>query len=251
MNEVVRRYWEEHPCGTSPVIVGEIPARTREWFERIEEYRYRMEPCIHAVAQFTRHHGKQVLEIGVGAGTDHLQWARAGARCHGVDLTEAAVELTRAHLAVRNFQSDLRRADAEDLPFSDESFDVVYAWGVIHHSAHPERVIREVWRVLRPGGMFLGMVYGRRSVVAFKLWVRHALLAGKPWRSLAHVIWHHMESVGTKAYTVPELRRLFSSFRSFEARPMITVYDRDKIPRWLSAWFPDSWGWFIALRAMK
>ena len=156
MNESVRTYWEAQPCGTNPEIVGEASQEDREWFERVEQHRYSVEPFIHSVAQFTRHHGKTILEVGVGAGTDHLQWARAGARCHGVDLTEAGVEITRRRLAAYGFMSDLQRADAESLPFPDASFDLVYSWGVIHHSEHPDRIIREILRVLKPGGMQSG-----------------------------------------------------------------------------------------------
>src|SRR2546430_8987572 len=163
--------WSSDVCssdlGISPLITAGAPAGTRRWFERIEDHRYQLIPHIHAVAQFTRHRGKKILEIGVGAGTDHLQWARAGARCVGVDLTDAAIELTRAHLAMHGFESDLRRADAEALPFPDESFDLVYSWGVIHHSEQPAEIVSEIHRVLRPGGTFIGMLYGRRSVVAF------------------------------------------------------------------------------------
>src|SRR5205085_1465488 len=82
--------------------------------------------------------------------SDHLQWARAGCLCHGVDLTDAAIETTRAHLALHGLSSDLRRVDAETLPFDDASFDIVWSWGVIHHSEHPERIIAEIRRVLRP-----------------------------------------------------------------------------------------------------
>lgn len=248
-NEEVRRFWEKEPCGTSSRIVGDLPKYSREWFERAEEYRYQREPFIHSVAQFTRHHGKKILEVGVGAGTDHLQWARAGAQCYGVDLTDAAIETTKAHLSLYGFESSLRRVDAESLPFDDESFDLVYSWGVIHHSEHPEQVIQEIRRVLKPGGIFIGMMYGRRSPTAFKLWVRRALLKGKPWRSFADVIWHYMESIGTKAYTVSELKRLFSEFSSFSAKPVITISDR--WPAWLARFFPDEWGWFITLKAIK
>jgi len=251
LNEAVRSYWEPEPCGTNPVLIGDLPQQTREWFERIEEHRYQVEPFIHSVAQFTRWHGKKILEIGVGAGTDHLQWARAGAECYGVDLTEAAIETTKARLALYGFASNLQRLDAEELPFADESFDLVYSWGVIHHSEHPEQIIREIRRVLKPGGVFIGMMYGRHSPAVFKVWMKYALLKGKPWRSFADVIWHHVESIGTKAYKVSELRELFCEFSSLTAQPQITPYDTDKWPTWLSKYFPDSWGWFITLRAVK
>ena len=249
--EAVKRYWENNPCGVTQDVTGSALSHSHEFFERIEEHRYRVEPDIHAVSQFTRHHGKKILEIGVGAGTDHLQWARAGAECYGVDLTDAAIDLTRAHLAAYGFESNLQRVNAESLPFIDDSFDLVYSWGVIHHAAHPEKIIADIHRVLRPGGMFIGMMYQRRSVAAFKVWVRCALLKGKPWRSFADVLWNHVESLGTKAYSVGELRDLFSVFASVDAQPMITAYDTSHWPRWIHRYFPDAWGWNIAIKARK
>jgi ubiquinone/menaquinone biosynthesis C-methylase UbiE len=250
-NEDVRAYWEPEPCGTSRAVVGDLPGRTREWFEEVERFRYEAEPFIHSVAQFTRHSGKTILEIGVGAGTDHLQWARAGCRCFGVDLTDSAIETTRTRLSLYGFSSELQRIDAEELPYRAESFDVVYSWGVIHHSARPERIVSEIHRVLRPGGVFIGMMYSRRSVTALRFWVRFALLGGRPWRTIRDVMATHVESAGTKAYTIRELRQLFSAFRTFSARPMITVADTADWPRWISQFFPDAWGWFIALRAER
>ncbi len=133
LNDKVRAFWERGPVGTDWRITGAAEPRSPAWFQRVEDNRYANEPFIHAVAQFTRHRGKRLLEIGVGAGTDHLQWARAGCFCHGVDLTQAAIETTRAHLALHGFSSELRRIDAEALPFADGSFDLVWSWGVIHH----------------------------------------------------------------------------------------------------------------------
>lgn len=251
LNEQVRTYWEIEPCGTAPDVVGDLPVETLGWFEQIENHRYTTEPFIHAVAQFTRQHGKKVLEIGVGAGTDHLQWARAGADCYGVDLTDAAIATTRKHLAQYGFTSVLQRVDAETLPFEDEFFDVVYSWGVIHHSAHPERIVAEIQRVLKPGGLFLGMMYGRHSLLVYKFWVKYALLKGKPWRSLEDVVWQHVESIGTKAYTVSELQQLFALFHTFSAQPLLTRGDTSKLPAWLCDLIPHRFGWFIALRAAK
>jgi ubiquinone/menaquinone biosynthesis C-methylase UbiE len=251
LNPSVRRYWEREPCGTGTTIVGELPRYSPEWFDQVEQHRYDVEPMIHSLAQFTRHHRKRILEVGVGAGTDHLQFARAGADCYGVDLTDAAIEATRRRLELHGLTSQLQRLDAEELPFPDRCFDVVYSWGVIHHSENPRQIIEEIRRVLKPGGEFLGMMYGRRSLVAFKLWVRHALLRGKPWRSFADVVWHHMESIGTKAYTVAELHELFAGFSTVQADPVLTVYDLKYWPGWLKPFFPDRWGWFITLKAKK
>ncbi len=251
LNQQVRSYWEAEPCGTGEDIAGPLPPLSREWFERIEAHRYAVEPFIHSVAQFTRHRGKKILEVGVGAGTDHLQWARAGCECHGVDLTQAAIDTTRARLSLYGFDSNLQRLDAETLPFPDATFDLVYSWGVIHHSERPEAILDEIRRVLKPGGRFVGMIYGRRSLAALKLWVRRALLQGRPWRSLADVVWHHVESVGTKAYSVAEARALLAGFAEAAARPVLTTYDTAGFPGWLARCFPDAWGWFITLRARR
>jgi len=251
LNDKVRSYWEQKPCGTSHEVTGDFEKGSLLWFENIEEHRYSIEPFIHSVAQFTRHHGKKILEIGVGAGTDHLQWARAGAICYGIDLTQAAIEITRSRLSMYGFESNLQCTDAENLPFDDEIFDLVYSWGVIHHTEHPQRIIQEIKRVLKSDGVFIGMMYNRHSLVAFEVWVRSALFKGKPWRSLSEVIWYSMESLGTKAYTVSELKELFSEFGSFSAKPIITAYDRSIGPAWLSKFFPDQWGWFITIRAKK
>jgi ubiquinone/menaquinone biosynthesis C-methylase UbiE len=251
MNDSVRSYWEQEPCGTGSVITGETERFSLEWYERVEKARYLDEPCVHAIAQFTRYHGKKVLEIGVGSGTDHLQWARAGAKCYGVDLTDAAITTTARRLALYGFSSELQRVDAETLPFPDGTFDVVYSWGVIHHSEHPEKILAEIRRVLKDDGKFLGMMYGRHSLLVYKLWIKHALLSGQPMRSLADVLWNHMESVGTKAYTVGELSKMFDAFSAFRAIPIMTPYDLRKVPRWLGQFVPQRFGWFIGLEALK
>jgi SAM-dependent methyltransferase len=250
-NTLVREYWEAAACGTSTEIVGSRPKLSGEWFEQVERHRYAAEPFVHSVAQFTRYHKKNVLEVGVGAGTDHLQWARAGANCYGVDLTDEAIRVTRAHLALHGFQSNLQRVDAQRLPFADEMFDVVYSWGVIHHAEQPDQVIAEIRRVLKPGGQFLGMLYSRYSATSLRLWVRFALLAGKPWRSPTDVICHHVQNVGAKAYTIRELRAMFSRFSSVQTEKLLTPYDKRRWPRWAARCFPNAWGWFTAVRATK
>jgi ubiquinone/menaquinone biosynthesis C-methylase UbiE len=247
INDEVRSYWEDRPCGTSTSAVGAADQLTQEWFDRIERSRYFDEPFIPEVAQFRRHRGRRVLEVGVGAGTDHLQFARAGAICHGVDLTQAAINLTSRRLEVEGLASDLRRVDAEELPFDDDAFDVVYSWGVIHHSDKPKRIVEEIHRVLRPGGEVIAMMYKRRSLYTLRLWVRHALLRGKPWMSFADVLWNHMESVGTKGYTYSELRALFGQFEQLSLDTIMTGERKHRFLRFV----PDALGFFIVITAVK
>ena len=104
----------------------------------------------------------------------------AGAEATGVDLTEAAVEAVRERLALEGLEAELRVADAESLPFGDGEFDLVYSWGVIHHTPDTERALAEVRRVLRPGGEARIMLYSRRSWVALGVWLRYGVLRGRP-----------------------------------------------------------------------
>jgi ubiquinone/menaquinone biosynthesis C-methylase UbiE len=205
----VGAFWERASCGE----VYADGTTERDRFEAQARARYEMEPFIFPFARFAQAPGKDVLEIGVGMGADHLEWAKAGPRTlTGVDLTERAVEHTRRRLSLYGFDANVRTADAERLPFADASFDIVYSWGVLHHTPDTPRAIDEVWRVLRPGGSARVMVYHTHAIVGYLLWTRYALLAGKPGRSLADIYATHLESPGTKAYTVDEARSLFARF---------------------------------------
>lgn len=202
----VYTFWSEKPCGTEYAVSERF---SREYFDEIESARYKLEPEIFSFAQFTRYHGQRILEIGVGAGTDFLQWVRAGCVAHGVDLTEESIETVRRRLEVYGLKAEeIRIEDCEDLPYDENTFDLVYCWGVIHHTPDTEKALREIIRVCRPGGTCKVMVYHRRSLVAFYVWVRHALLKLRPWKSFSWGIWHYMESFGTKAYTPGEIREM-------------------------------------------
>jgi ubiquinone/menaquinone biosynthesis C-methylase UbiE len=218
----VRTFWERTPCGSWDATA---PEGTREYFDQIERRRYELEPFIHRFARFGERSGQRVLEIGVGLGTDHVQFARAGAELTGVDLTEKGVELVDRRLRLEGLESDLRVADAERLPFEDASFDFVYSWGVLHHTPDTPRAIREAIRVLRPGGRLCVMVYSRHAWVSYGLWVRNGPLSRRPFRSLSDVLHHHMESLGTKGYTKRELRRMFAGVDELRVEKVCTPYD--------------------------
>jgi ubiquinone/menaquinone biosynthesis C-methylase UbiE len=108
--------------------------------------------------------GQKVLEIGCGMGTHAALLIKAGADYTGVDLTERAVAMTRRRLELSRLPGAVHRADAEHLPFADASFDTVWSWGVIHHSASFDRCLSEITRVLRPGGHVMVMVYHHPSL---------------------------------------------------------------------------------------
>jgi ubiquinone/menaquinone biosynthesis C-methylase UbiE len=250
INSQVKEYWEAQPCGTETDIFGDSSLYSREWFEIIENYRYEVEPFIHSIAQFTRYRSKKVLEIGVGVGTDHLQWARAGVDLFGIDLTHASIEITERHLEMYGFKSNLKRVDAEILPFEDNSFEVVYSWGVIHHSENPQAIVNEIKRVLKPNGVFVGMFYNRRSIASIVAWLKFALLKGRPWRSVSDVLYYHNESIGTKAYTNAELRTIFKEFDTVKITPLVTISDYTYLPKFLKDFIPARFGYYSGIQAI-
>jgi len=193
----VRDFWDAASCGEDLLLAEQTVAG----YARQSAERYRLEPYILGFAGFADTAGERVLEIGVGLGADHEQFARAGAKLTGVDLTPRAVEHTRRRLALMGLSSDLQVANAEALPFADASFDHVYSWGVLHHSPDTAKAFAEALRVLRPGGQFRFMIYNKWSLIGLMLWARYGLAKGKPMLSLADVYSRYLESPGTKAYT--------------------------------------------------
>lgn len=203
----VRNHWEAEACGTR---YGRESDR-RRYFREITETRYQLEPYIPQFADFDGASGKSVLEIGVGAGTDFEQWCVNGANATGVDLTAKGIDLTAERLSLLGTplgQYTLRVADAEALPFADESFDIVYSYGVLHHSPDTEKAFREAWRVLKPGGVLKAMIYHTPSWTVAMLWLRHGLLKGKPLLSPREVVSRQLESPGTKVYTTRQAEKM-------------------------------------------
>jgi SAM-dependent methyltransferase len=195
-----------------------------------EEERYSTYPWLYHAAEFRKHQGERVLEVGCGTGADLLQFAKHGALATGVDLTTNHVELARirvGELAV------VHKADARQLPFEDQSFDYVYSHGVLHHCDEPEQVVREMTRVLRPGGRFNVHVYALWSYITLWGFIRY----GSNWKL-------HVENteapVHIDLYTGRKLRRLFG--------PDISIEKHQCEPfQSLSPLF----GWFLVAKGQK
>ncbi|MEO8433348.1 MAG: class I SAM-dependent methyltransferase [Pyrinomonadaceae bacterium] len=160
LKERVRAFWQANPCG---IKFADAEPGTRRFYELVEAHRYTTEWHIPMAAGFAGARGLKVLEIGCGLGTDGAQFAEAGADYTGVDLTDAAVELARKRFELFNLNGTFATADAENLDFKDESFDLVYSHGVLHHTPDTQKAINEVHRVLRPGGRAIVMLYHRDS----------------------------------------------------------------------------------------
>lgn len=164
--EEVRSFWNTEACGTHFIPQYQDD---RDFFAQYRAFRYRTEWHIPAFAAFPNGAGRQVLEIGCGNGVDGLMFARHGAHYTGVDLTAEAIDATRRHFAAENATGTFQQENSEKLGFADESFDIVYSFGVLHHTPHPAQAIREVHRVLKPGGTARVMLYHRHS---FNYYVR-------------------------------------------------------------------------------
>ncbi|HLN98113.1 MAG TPA: class I SAM-dependent methyltransferase [Pyrinomonadaceae bacterium] len=160
LKERVRAFWQANPCG---VKFAEAPPGTRLFYELVEAHRYTKEWHIPGAADFAGAQGLKVLEVGCGLGTDGAQFAQAGADYTGVDLTPAAVELARRRFELFDLPGKFQTSDAENLPFPDDSFDLVYSHGVLHHTPETGKAIVEIHRVLRPGGRAVVMLYHRGS----------------------------------------------------------------------------------------
>jgi SAM-dependent methyltransferase len=218
----VHDFWNDASCGEDLYLEGTDQAG----YEAQARTRYNLEPYIADFAGFKDVRGERVLEIGVGLGADHEQFARGGADLYGIDLTERSIEHTRRRLAVFGLTSHIAVGDAERLDFQDESFDLVYSWGVLHHSPDTAKAVAEVYRVLRSGGKGARvMIYSKWSLVGILLWIRYGLLGLRPWLSLTKIYSRHLESPGTKAYSLQEARTLFSSFSTVRIHTVLTHGD--------------------------
>ncbi|HLK11862.1 MAG TPA: methyltransferase domain-containing protein [Candidatus Binatia bacterium] len=207
----VRRFWDARPCNLrhSPAPLG-----TRAYFDEVEARKYRVEPHIPGFADFARWRGRRVLEVGCGIGTDTVSFARAGADVTAVDLSGVSLGITRDRLAAYGLTAKLVQGSAEDLGFLPEAhFDLVYSFGVVHHTPHPERAIAGMRRVLAPGGELRLMVYNRWSYKALGICAR-GLLRGKT--DFARLVREASEAQSgcpvTFLYSDGEARRLLAGF---------------------------------------
>lgn len=156
-----RSFWVRNQPGFR--FTGEAPG-SAAFYAEIERHRYALEPGTRAMADFGRWRGCDVLEAGCGIATDGINFARAGARYVGVDLSTSALELAEKRFAIEGRPGRFVRGSVTELPFADDSFDLVYSCGVIHHVPDTRAAVAEFHRVLRPGGHAVVMVYHRDSL---------------------------------------------------------------------------------------
>jgi SAM-dependent methyltransferase len=156
----VRNYWEAH---IHDLEITSHPVGSRGFFEDLDQYHFEKLHHLLQLVDFAAYRGRQVLEVGCGAAVDLARFAKGGAIVTGVDLAASAIELARQNFAQQSLTADFRVADGEHLPFPDQSFDLVFAHGVVQYTANPRQLVEECRRVLKPGGEAIFQVYNRVS----------------------------------------------------------------------------------------
>jgi SAM-dependent methyltransferase len=195
--ERVREYWNTH---IHDLEITSHAVGTPGFFADLDQYHFEKLHHLLRLVDFDGHRGGRVLEVGCGAGTDLVRFARGGALVTGVDLSSSAIALAKQNFAQQGLTADLREADGERLPFADASFDFVYAHGVVQYTADDRALVSECRRVLKPGGEAVFQVYNRVS------WL-NAL------SKLMKVPLEHEDAPVLRKYSAREFRDLLQGFR--------------------------------------
>lgn len=258
----VQEQWDQDACGSH--YVEKAAEGTLEWYLEAEHYRYgTYAPWMRRVMEFDSYAGKSVLEVGAGLGTDLAQFALAGARTTDLDLSAGHLEHAQRNFALRGLTGEFRHGDAEALPFEAATFDLVYSNGVIHHTPNTAAVVREMHRVLKPGGKAIVMVYAENS---WHYWREQVLRLGiqngqldthsMGWIMSGSVeLSTHGQRPLVKVYTRSRARRMFANagFRSIRITQRQMV-DGELPPRF--SWIPVSLagrlvGWNLIVKALR
>lgn len=260
----VGAYWDARPCNLrhSPQAVG-----TPEYFAEVEARKYLVEPHIPAFADFAAWRGKKVLEIGCGLGTDTINFARAGAQVTAVDLSEASLTLARRRAEILDLDITFYQGNAEELAavVPPDTYDLVYSFGVIHHTPHPRRVIEALRGYLGPDSLLKIMVYHRHSWKVF--WILMQYGKGAFWNTDELVARHSEAQTGcpiTYTYTRQSIQELLSGFEIVSTQVdhifpyKIEDYVRYRyalvwyfryLPRPWFRWLEQRFGWHLCVTA--
>jgi ubiquinone/menaquinone biosynthesis C-methylase UbiE len=199
----IATYWNEHIHDLS---ITTYPVGTREFFQQLDEYRYDKLNYLPRLVDFDGYKGKNLLEVGCGAGIDLVRFASGGAKVKGIDLSKTAIALASKNFEQSEKTADIRVMNGECMQFADNTFDVVYAHGVLQYTADTEKMIAEIHRVLKPGGEAIMMVYNKYS------WLNLM-------RNMTNVPLEHEDAPVLKKFSVSELQQLLRPFQDYRIIP--------------------------------
>ena len=259
-----REQWSQDPCGAETDRESEFG--TRQYFDEVERVRYQeYAPWMPELMGFKSFAGARLLEVGCGMGTDLLQFARGGAHCTGIDLTPRSIAITRQRFALYEQPVDLLIGDGERLPFANDTLDVVYSNGVLHHTPDTAGAIRELHRVLKPDGTAKVMIYHKNSLnywgelMLHRGVLRGDLLRGRSPEEIMSSWVEYSEHGGrplVKAYTREQTVELFKNFREIKIdveqllRSEIPLLG-NLLPEKVFKYFQTNFGWNLIITAKK
>jgi SAM-dependent methyltransferase len=195
-NAAVREYWNRH---IHDLDVTTHPVGSPGFFSDLEQYHFEKLHHLPRLIDFDGYRRKRVLDVGCGAGTDLVRFAKGGAHVTGVDISPSAIALARENFRQQGLDADLREADGECLPFAENSFDLVYTHGVVQYTTGDRALVDECRRVLVPGGTAVFQVYNRVS------WL-NAL------SKIMKVPLEHEDAPVLRKYSAQEFRALLGGF---------------------------------------
>lgn len=199
----ITSYWDER---IHDLAITTYPVGTPGFFRQLDEYRYDKLNYLPRVVDFAAYKGRNLLEVGCGAGIDLVRFAHGGAKVTGIDLSKVAIDLACKNFEQSEQNADLRVMNGECMQFKDNTFDVVYAHGVLQYTADPAKMMAEIHRVLKPSGEAILMVYNKYSWLTLM-------------RNVTKVPLEHEDAPVLKKFSVSELKQLLHPFQSYRIIP--------------------------------
>jgi SAM-dependent methyltransferase len=194
----IKDYWNRRPCN---IRHSNKELGSKEYFDEVEHCRYCNEPHNYRFAEFHKWKNLKVLEIGCGIGTDAVNFARAGADYTGLDISNESISLAKRRFEVYNLNGRFIECNAETIENvlrQDEKFDLIYSFGVIHHSPNPEKIISDLPKYMHENSVAKVMLYAKNS------WKNILINAGLEQPEA------QSNCPQAMTYTVDEVRRIFS-----------------------------------------
>jgi 2-polyprenyl-3-methyl-5-hydroxy-6-metoxy-1,4-benzoquinol methylase len=268
INEV-KKYWNKRPCNIkhSNKTIG-----TKEYYDEIEKKKYFVESHIPEFAEFNKYNGKKILEIGCGLGTETINFARSGADITVIDLSEESINLLKKRLEVFNLKANIYCGNAEELDTilpKEElgSFDLIWSFGVIHHSPNPEKIVEQIYKFLKKDGELKLMVY---SKISYKLFWLMKITNTYNMNLIDPLIAQYSEAQTgcpvTYTYTINQIYKLLNKFAiEFVRKKHIFTWKIDKyikneyekedewkdVPDDLFQELENELGWHLIIKAHK